>query len=119
MQMMLMTLQIALAFCNLGIMLFALYKFLKKPHDTLLDRITKLEVKVDEISDSLKQGNDRFKDHEEKFEKQDQTNKVIIRSTLALIEFEIQYCLTEHKEPSKGLEKAKDDLNEYLSSKRT
>jgi hypothetical protein len=51
------------------------------------------------------------------FEEQDETNRVVISSTLALIEFEIQYCLTEHKTPSKDLERAKEDLHSYLSKR--
>lgn len=119
MQTTLQILQIIINICSLIAILIAVFKFLKKPHDTLTERVTKLEVKVEEIEDSLKQGNDRFAQHEIRFENQDKTFKVIIRSVLALIEWEIQYCLTEHKEPSAGLEKAKEDLNEFLSSKRS
>ena len=102
--------QIVLTFGNLCIMGYAFSKFISRPHDTLEQRVTNLEVRVDEIEDSLKQGNDRFRE-------QNNTNEVLINSVLALIEFEIQYCLTEHKEMSKDLEKAKDDLHRYLARK--
>lgn len=108
-------LQVCLAACNLGIMLFAFSKVLKKPHDKLVDRIVSLEVQVDELKDSLKQGNDRFREYKNRFEKQYDTNEVLIRSVLALIEFEMQYCIEEKKMLSKGLENAKSDLEKYLS----
>ena len=96
-------------------MLFALSKFIKRPHDKLIDRIVALEVQVDELKDSLKQGNDRFREHAKRFEKQLDTNEVLIRSVLALIEFEMQYCIEEKKTFSKGLENAKSDLEKFLS----
>ena len=111
----LMILQLCIALGNLGIMLFALSKFIKRPHDKLIDRIVALEVQVDELKDSLKQGNDRFREHAKRFEKQLDTNEVLIRSVLALIEFEMQYCIEEKKTFSKGLENAKSDLEKFLS----
>ena len=103
--------QMILTFGNLCIMGYAFTKFLSKPHDTLEQRVTNLEVRVDEIEDSLKQGNDRFRE-------QINTNEVLINSVLALIEFEIQYCFTEDKPISSGLEKAKDDLNRFLARRQ-
>lgn len=101
-------LQTILVFCNIIVLVYGGYKFLNKPHDKLEERVTTLEVDVKEIKQALKQGNDRFKEN-------DDAIKVLIKSTLALIEFEMQYCLVEHKEMSTGLAKAKEDLNEYLS----
>ena len=103
-------LQLLLAVGNLGIMVYALTKFIAKPHEDLTSRVTKLEVRVDDVEESLKQGNDKFRE-------QSQTNEVIIHSLLALIEFEMSYCLTEHKPMSAGLEKAKEDLHNFLSKK--
>lgn len=107
--------QLCLAFGNFGIMLYALSKFIKKPHDKLIDRIVALEVQVDELKDSLKQGNDRFREHAKRFEKQYDTNEVLIRSVLALIEFEMQYCIEEKKGLTDGLKNAKADLDKFLS----
>lgn len=107
-QVVLVILQTILAFGNVCIMLYAFSKVLSKPHDTLEERIHTLEVKVDEMEDSLKQGNDRFRE-------QSTTNEVIINSVLALIEFEMQCCIIEHKTMSPGLEEAKKDLNRFLS----
>jgi len=114
-QMILTMLQLVLAASNICILGYALVKFLNKPHSTLEDKLKALEEKlkaleleIREIKQSLLQGNDKFR-------KQKNTNEVLIHSTLALIEFEIQYCLIEHKEMSKGLEQAKEDLHKYLS----
>ena len=102
--------QMALTFANLCIIGYAFLKFLGKPHNSLESRVSILELKQREIENSLLQGNDRFRE-------QDNVNEVIIHSTLALIEFEMQFCLTEHKQMSTGLEKAKDDLNRFLSKR--
>ena len=109
--------QIILSFGNICILAYAFIKFINKPHDTLETRHNDLEKRVDkhelrleDIDKSLRFGNDHFRE-------QDTTNEVLIHSVLALIEFGIQYCLVEHKEINKGLEKAKDDLNNYLARK--
>ena len=106
----LLYLQIILSFGNICILGYAFLKFMGKPHDTLESRVAILEVKQREVEQSLRQGNDRFREQQD-------VNEVIIHSVLALIEFEMQYCLTEHKTMSAGLEKAKDDLNHFLSKR--
>lgn len=103
-------LQTILALANICVLGYAFAKFLNRPHDTLEDRVNAHDVEIREIKTSLLQGNDRFRE-------QDDTNEVLIHSVLALIEFEIQYCLTEHKDMSKDLERAKEDLHNYLSKR--
>lgn len=110
-------LQIILSGFNICILLYAFVRFLGRPHDTLEEkhnalakRVNALDVKIDEINKSLHEGNDRFRE-------QDETNEVLIRSTFALLEFEVHYCETEHKPISRNLEKAKDDLHDYLAKK--
>lgn len=100
--------QMILGFGNICIMVYAFSKFLARPHDTLEQRVNSLMVKVEEIEDSLKQSNDRFREL-------NTTTEVLINSTLALIEFEIQYCYTENKPISNGLEEAKNNLNRFLA----
>lgn len=102
--------QLAVGVGTLATMLFAFYTFVRKPHDTLESRVKTLEVKTKEIEDSLHLGNDKFRE-------QDETNEVLIRSVFALLEFEVHYCETEQKPISKNLEKAKDDLHDYLARK--
>lgn len=104
----LIMLQLFLAACNTCIMLWMFWNFLRRPHDNLEARVTANEVSIKEIQSSLKQGNDRFRE-------QDDAIEVITQNVLALVEFEIEYCLTEHKTPSAALEEAKKELNRYLS----
>lgn len=103
-------LQLILTFGNICVLGYALFKFLNRPHDTLEDRVNKHDIEIKEIKSSLLQGNDRFRD-------QDDTNEVLIRSVFALLEFEVHYCETEQKPISKNLERAKDDLHDYLAKK--
>ena len=102
--------QIILTIFNIIIILYGFYIFLTKPRTTLEKRVQALEVKMAEAEKSLLQGNDRFRS-------QDETLEVLIRSTLALIEFEVQYCITENKPISDDLKKVKEDLHIYLSHK--
>lgn len=103
-------LQLILTAGNVCILAYALLKFISKPHSTLETRVTALEVKVADIELSLKQGNDKFKDLSD-------TAEVLMRTTIALVDFEIQYCLTENKPVSKDLERAREELHTYLSRK--
>lgn len=100
--------QLILNVGSICVMIYALFMFLKKPTSDLESRISTCEVEIAEIKRSLLQGNDRFRE-------QAKTNEVLIRATLALLEFEVHYCETEQKPISKNLEKAKDDLNDYFS----
>lgn len=102
--------QLALTFGNICVLAYALVKFLNRPHDTLEERVNAHDVEIKEIKSSLLQGNDRFREQED-------TNEVLLRSLLALIEFEIQYLLQENKPISRDLEKAKDDLHNFLSKR--
>ena len=102
--------QLLLSIGNLCVLGYALLKFLNKPHNTLEARLLTVETELAAIKVSLVQGNNRFRN-------QDEINKVLIHSLLALIEFEIQYCLTEHKDLSSSLEQAKNDLHNFLSNR--
>jgi len=102
--------QLILASLNIIIIIYGFYIFLTKPRTTLEKRVQALEIKMAEVEKSLLQGNDRFRS-------QDEALEVLIRSTLALIEFEVQYCLTENKQISDDLKKVKEDLHIFLSHK--
>lgn len=103
--------QIFLQFANICIILFGFYKFLGKPRDTLEERVKALEDKVEEHDDALKRDYKRFNGHDDGL-------TIITKSIIALIDWEYQYCITEHKEMSSSLEKARTDLNDYLAGKR-
>lgn len=103
-------LNLILSLANLCVLAYALFKFTKKPHDTLEKRVTTLEVELENVKRSLDHGQDKFRAHDEAI-------KVLLHSTLALVEFEIQYCLIEHKDMSESLKKAKEDLHTFLTDK--
>lgn len=109
-QIILTILSLFISLCTVCTLVYGFAKFLSKPHDTLEQRVTVLEVKQTELEREKQKLNDRCME-------QDDTNEVLIHSTLALIEFEIQYCLTEKKPMSKDLERAKEDLHHYLSKR--
>ena len=102
--------QLFLAFCNICIILFGFYKFLGKPNSTLEERVKGIEDRLTIIERGLKLGNVKFNEH-------DRALEVVTKNVLALVEFEMQYCLKEDYPVSKGLEKSKEELNEYLSTK--
>lgn len=94
---------------NIVIIIYGFYKFLGKPHSTLEQRVTENEKEIASIKASLKQGNHRFNVLAKGLE-------IIMRSVVALIEFEQNYCMSEHKEFSDDLKASKRELNSYLSS---
>jgi hypothetical protein len=101
-------LQLVLTFGNVCVIGYAFIKFIGKPRDDIITKVNALEYEIKEIKRSLMQGNDRFR-------AQDSTNEVIIRSVVALIDFEVHYCETEQRPLSKSLEKARDELHEYFA----
>ena len=110
-------LKVLLQVAQVVALIYAGYKFTRKPHDTLEEKHEALKKQIDvntyeieEIKRSLLQGNDRFRE-------QENTNEVLIRSVFALLEFEVHYCETEQKPISKNLERAKDDLHDYLAKR--
>ena len=110
-------LKLILTFGNICVLGYAQVKFLNKPHTNLETRVSNLEFAIKEANQSLHQGNDRFKELDGKFTEQDRTNEILIRSVFALLEFEVHYCETEQKPITKNLERAKDDLHDFLAGK--
>ena len=100
-----------LKFANIIILAYAAYRFTRKPQDTLEQRVTALEVRQKEHEDALHQGNDRFREFKE-------GSTLIITSLIALIEFEMDYCVHHGGETiSEGLMEAKNELYHYLAHK--
>ncbi len=88
----------------------ALKAMKESPFKALSGKVEEHEVRIGKIESSLFLGNDRFRE-------QDNMNEILLRSLIALIEYEIQFCITEDKPITKDLEKAKDDLHTFLSKR--
>lgn len=101
-------LQVILTSGNICILAYALFNFLKKPQNSLEERVSVTEIKIKEIEASLLQGNDRFRE-------QESTNEVMQSCMLALIDFELAYCIHTSYEDTDDLMKAKTELRKHLS----
>ena len=104
-------LKVLLQIANVVILGYALYKFMNKPRNTLEDKVKEHEVKIREIEESLKQGNDRFRNEAS-------TIEVIQMCMLALLDFELSYCSHTNYEHTEDLIKAKNLLQEHLARKK-
>ena len=102
--------QLILTFGNVCVLGYALVKFLNKPHSTLEQKVNEHDVKIKEIENSLLQGNDRFRE-------QETTNEVMQSCMLALIDFELAYCIHTSYEDTEDLMRAKNELRKHLASK--
>ena len=80
------------------------------PFKSLSSKVEEHDIRIGKIESSLFLGNDRFRE-------QDNMNEIILQSLIALIEYEIQFCITEDKPITKELEKAKDNLHTFLSKR--
>lgn len=109
-----------LKMANIIAILFAAYKFTKKPQESMSERLDALEEKVEKLEtevdlrqkdfeQQLRQGNDKFRSINKILE-------VLLTCTLALINFEVHYCESEHKDISEDLEDARKVLNKVLST---
>lgn len=103
-------LQVITMTISLFVMAWGFKKFLSSPRRELELRVAELETEVKDLKREREVNVIKFK-------KIDDVLEVILRSTIALIEFEVQYCLTENKIPTQALEKAREGLNEYLSKR--
>ena len=111
-------LSIVISCATIITLFYTLYKFSRKPHDSLEQRHDELEKKVekhdlrlDDIEESLLKGNDRFRDQEE-------TNATFKSVMLAFVNFEIAYCRNTGYEDNQDLLDAKTELSEYLTGKK-
>ncbi len=109
-QLILMIFQLLVAICTFIGMMYAFKLFLARPKESVEARLLVVEKTVEDLKKSLLQGNDRFR-------KQDDTNEIILHSILALIDFEIQYCITEKVTMTDDLKHAKEDLQKFLSKR--
>ncbi len=105
-----MCLSLVLNFCSICVFGYGFYKYINKPRKDLESKVNELAVKVKEHDDSLKQGNDKFRE-------QNKINKVIFNVNLAFIDFEIAYCHNTGYEDDEYLKRAKALLEECLTEK--
>lgn len=103
-------LSIIVMFCNICIMAYGFYKFLGRPHSTLEAKVIALEKEVQDLKLDVRDG-----------DKQIAVNAnalgVIQKCLLALLEFEISFCLSSGYNDTDDLEAAKRELHNYLSTK--
>lgn len=104
-------LQLILAFGNICVLIWALWNFLRKPHDNLAEKINTHELKLQSIERSLLQGNDRFRE-------QDAINGTFKSVMLSFVDFEIAYCIHTGYEYTEDLMNARRELQEYLARKQ-
>lgn len=111
-------LKVILQIAQVVALIYAGYKFTRKPHDTLEEkhkalekRVDEHDVKIKEVETSLKQGNDKFR-------KQEETNATFKSVMLSFVNFELAYCSNTGYEDDQDLLDAKRELSEYLTGKR-
>ena len=110
--------QLILSFGNICILLYALYKFLNKPHNSLEQRVTTLEVETKDIKSSLLAGNDRFREQDDVNNEQAEANEAFAMCMLSFIDFELAFCTHTNYMDTEDLHKAKETLRKYLSKAR-
>ncbi len=110
-------LKVILQIAQVVALLYAGYKFTRKPHESLESRVSALEkktedqdVQIRECKESLQEGNDRFRE-------QSRSNEVMQTCMLALIDFELSYCIHSGYDDTEDLMRAKDVLREHLARK--
>lgn len=110
-------LKVFLQIAQVVTILYAVYKFTRKPHDsleekheTLKKRVDEHDVKIKEVETSLKQGNDKFR-------KQEETNATFKSVMLSFVNFELAYCASTGYEDNQDLLDAKKELTQYLTGK--
>lgn len=88
-------------------MIVALKKVLSAPSISKDKRLIELEIKIKDIEESLKQGNDKFRELYE-------TTEISQSCILALIDFEIQYCISEKVQITDELKESRKKLHEFV-----
>lgn len=103
-------LQAFLAFANICIIMYGGYRFLGRPRTTLENRVAILENELRDLKQNVKEGDAQIAVNE-------QAMSVMQHSLMALIEFEIQFCISHGEQISDDLKDAKKQLHEYLAKK--
>jgi len=103
-------LQAILASANIIIIIYGGYRFLGQPRSTLENRVAILENELRALKQNVKEGDAQIEVNE-------QAMNVMQHCLLALIEFEIQFCISHEETISDDLKDAKKQLHEYLAKK--
>lgn len=108
-------LQTILAACNITIIAYTLFKFLRKPHDTVTEEVSKLRQEVIELKLEIKGLKESMDTSFEKHREQGRTNAVFKRVFMLLANFEVAYCQETGYLHTEDLREAKKELEEYLA----
>lgn len=106
---------IILKLLQVGALFYAGYKFTRKPHDSLEQRVSTIENRQNEIFLLLKDIQKSLDASHEKHRSQDKTNKVFKKVMLLLANFEVAFCQQTGYEHTEDLIKAKAELDDYLT----
>lgn len=94
-------LQVILTTCNIMVLVYAGFRFIKRPHDTIEGRLSELE-KLTQL-------------HTGKIKKQEDSSEVFINCMLAFIDFELAYCNHTNYQYTEDLNVAKETLRRHLA----
>lgn len=108
-------LQTLLAFCNLCVLGYALFKFLRRPHDSIDQQIKEVNKRLDANDMILKEMQKSLDSSHDKHREQNELNEVFITSMLAFLDFEVAYCAHTGYEFTDDISRAKDTLMKYLA----
>ena len=111
-------LKVGLQVAQVVTILYAVYKFSRKPHDTLEQKYENLKTKVDEQSVILQETKKSLDASHEKHRHQEETNATFRSVMLSFVNFEIAYCKNTGYEDNSDLLQAKKELSNYLTKKR-
>lgn len=109
-QLILQVMNMITSFGSICVMAYAFSKFISRPHDTLEERISIIEEKIEHMEYKLEKNTNEWKHQED-------TNEVLQTCMLALIDFEIHYCSVHNETISPDLEEARTTLRKYLTRK--
>lgn len=88
--------QFAVSICTLIGLIYAFYKFAKRPQDTMEERVSGLERRIDKLEAASEKNTDDI----------DRVTTAIV----ALVDFEIAYCISTHYDA--------DGINDLMHAKK-
>lgn len=90
-------------------------KIAQEPFNELKKRVDGHDVEISDIKQALKLGNDRFREHDTRFDEHDKTEATFKSVMLSFVNFEIAYCLHTNYPHTEELLEAKSELESYLT----